>query len=109
MRSHAINNKHFYIDYDYLNYCLKAGMVAILFLVLLYVVERNFLLSADRDIKQKNVIMTKTEASVSNLEITAAQLESSKNIKSSALSARMVPSEKMSFISVGDESVALAR
>lgn len=107
--NHAINNKHFKIDIDYLNYCLKAGVLMILFLIFLFVVEKNSLLSAERAAKQKNSLMAKTEESVSNLEISAVQLESSQSIESSALSEQMVPSEKMKFVSLDDESVALAR
>lgn len=109
MTSHTVNNKYFNIDTDYLDYCMKAGAVIILFLALLYVVEKNSLLSAERNANKKSSLVVKTEESVSNLEVSATQLESSQNIKSSALSAKMVPSEKISFVNIDSESVALAR
>lgn len=109
MHSHTINNRHFQIDADYLNHCFKVGVLIILFLILLYVVEKSSLLSAERDVKQKSLLVAKTEETVSNLEISTTRLESSQSIKSSALSEQMVPSEKIRFVSVDDESVALAR
>lgn len=78
-----------------------------LFFVLLYAVERNSALSAERDIKQKQTQIASAEEDVSRLEIKAAQLESSQSIKSAALSVNMVPAGKINFISVDEVSVSM--
>ena len=105
--SHAYQTKHISIDGEYLNRFFQAGVFVVLFLVLLYAAERNSALSAEREIKQKQIQITSTEEDLSKLEIKAARLESSQSIKSSALSENMVPSGRMRFVSVDDVAVSM--
>lgn len=105
--SHAHAIKQIRIDTDYLNRFLQTGVVVLLLLILLYAVERNSALSIDREIKQKQARMTSAEENLSRLEIKAAQLESSQSIQSAALSVNMVPSNKISFVSVDEVSVSM--
>ena len=105
--SHTYQTKHISIDGEYLNRFFQAGVFVVLFLVLLYAAERNSALSAEREIKQKQIQITSTEEDLSKLEIKAARLESSQSIKSSALSENMVPSGRMRFVSVDDVAVSM--
>lgn len=95
------------IDADYLGRFLQVGIFVILFFVLLYAAERNSALSAEREIKQKQARIVSAEEDISKLEIEVAQLESSRSIKSAALSINMVPAEKISFVSVDEISVSM--
>src|SRR3990172_5577591 len=105
--NHAYQTKHISIDGEYLNRFFQTGVFVVLFLVLLYAAERNSALSAEREIKQKQIQITSTEEDLSKLEIKAARLESSQSIKSSALSENMVPSGRMRFVSVDDVAVSM--
>ena len=105
--SHTYQTKHISIDGEYLNRFFQAGVFVVLFLVLLYAAERNSALSAEREIKQKQIQITSTEEDLSKLEIKAARLESSQSIKSTALSENMVPSGRMRFVSVDDVAVSM--
>ena len=105
--SHAYQTKHISIDGEYLNRFFQAGVFVVLFLVLLYAVERNSALSAEREIGQRQTRITSAEEDLSKLEIKATRLESSQSIKSTALSENMVPSGRMRFVSVDDVAVSM--
>ena len=105
--SHAYQTKNISIDGEYLNRFFQAGIFIILFLVLLYAVERNSALSSEREIRQRQTQITSAEEDLSKLEIKAAKLESAQSIKSSALSENMVPSKGIHFVSVDDLAVSM--
>ena len=105
--NHAYQTKHISIDGEYLSRFFQVSATALLFLILLYAVERNSALSAEREIGQRQTRITSAEEDLSKLEIKAARLESSQSIKSSALSENMVPSGRMRFVSVDDVAVSM--
>ena len=105
--SHAYQTKNISIDGEYLNRFFQVSATVLLFLILLYAVERNSALSAEREIRQKQTQITSAEEDLSKLEIKAAKLESAQSIKLSALSENMVPSKGIHFVSVDDLAVSM--
>lgn len=86
---------------------LGLGIVCAALFAALYVFETNALMFLERTMPVKERVLLETKNDVRMLEIQAAQLAASQAVQEVALSHAMVASRDVSYVSSGDNAVAM--
>ena len=91
------------------HFALQVGVLLLFLLSFLYVAETNAVLFSERATLHKHEAILGAELDVTKLEVEAARLQSAQEVQRMAQSGNMVFVDGVTYVSLSDGSVALAR
>lgn len=107
IHSNVLINK--YHQKESLNLIVSIGLLLLFALCFLYVAESNSLMSRERTIQTFQKDLSAAEEDASQLEVRIAQLRFSQSVSESSLAKKMVLAEKIHYLNLSDNAVAMAR